>query len=700
MKSKSKSIQRYIPSIILSMGHYDINYSITLNDDDLLKYKIDDLTALKTYEDISFIINNKYLWNKIEIETDNKIINTLLYINKISKDTNKSYTEYISIETPFYYNKEVEAMIKTVNDFNFFFVNDCHLDPETKKYFKLKIKYKNQETEFTFEKNENEKIKDNNDEQENKNSDNINSNNVCLKEENKEEEKKAEDLNENKKEENTSYLKNPKNIFNKIKLDCVNYNHFLCLIEDTLKISPYEDFIEFIVYLKITYNTLISIEYNDVSNLFNDKDSMALLNKIYLLTDIFLFEEKDAHNNFKKHYEILSEGNDKKNNKFDESKNQKGKEKENMEENNKNKIQSQLNSNINSKKKMENNKSSNVIGSKYNNYEKTLSEKDIFDYFKHTIACNGSLSIYSNKLAIFLDNNFSKITFIEVPMNSKAIILSYEIKPYPKLTHSTVDLVESYRGKLRQKKDFFKSIFYGGILNKIFSIKSKNIGLEILYSAYLTGHEILKKMLHLITNEIPCPRNQNFYIIKINRNEVNDYVKKEYLNKKENKFVLDCTNYEKSKLKYYVPLFDYNLQEFFENKKVQKDLINKGFINSKGFVNYDPVYRNGMKVPRKLLQRNYSFLNQNNNYVKQQVNASSKNRILNCVSPTKIKLPKIQNRYVEKLNNSSSGNNSRKLYSQEGQKNKNYVISEKPIIDVVIEGERKQKIQMKKNKNS
>ena len=34
---------------------------------------------------------------------------------------------------------------------------------------------------------------------------------------------------------------------------------------------------------------------------------MALLNKIYLLTDIFLFEEKDAHNNFKKHYEILSE---------------------------------------------------------------------------------------------------------------------------------------------------------------------------------------------------------------------------------------------------------------------------------------------------------------------------------------------------------------------------------------------------------
>ena len=681
IKSKSKSVQRCIPSIILSMGHYDINYTITLSEDDLIKYRIDDLTTLRTYEDISFIINNKYLWNKIEIETDNKIINTLLYLNKISREASKSYIEYISIETPIYYNDEVEAMIKTVNDFNFFFVNDCHLDTETKKFFKLKIKYQNQETEFIFDKKEDKK--DDNNENNDKDE------NIKDTKEESKEEKKTEEANENKKEEdNKGYLKNPKNIFNKIKLDCVNYNHFLCLIEDTLNISPYEDFIEFVVYLKLTYNTLISIEYNDVSNLFNDKDSMTLLNKIYLLTDIFLFEEKDAHNNFKKHYEILSEGN-KKN---DENKNQK--------ENNENLEENKIYSNISSRKRLENNKSNNVISSKYNNNERTLSEKDIFDYFIQTIACNGSLSIYSNKLAIFLDNNFSKITFIEVPMNSKATILSYEIKPYPKLTHTTVDLVEAYRGKLRQKKDFFKSIFYGGILNKIFSIKTKNIGLEVIYSAYLIGHEILKKMLHIITNELPIPKNQNFYVIKINSTEVNDYVKKEYLNKKENKFVLDCTNYEKSKLKYYVPLFDYNLQEFFENKKVQKDLINKGFINSKGFVNYDPVYRHRMKIPKKILQRNYSFLNQNNNYINQNVSSNSKNRILNCMSPpTKVKLPKIKNRYLEKLNNSNNYNHI-KLNSQEGQKSKNYLTSEKPIIDVVIEGEKRQQFQMRKNKNS
>ena len=139
-----------------------------------------------------------------------------------------------------------------------------------------------------------------------------------------------------------------------------------------------------------------------------------------------------------------------------------------------------------------------------------------------------------------------------------------------------------------------------------------------------------------------------------------------------------------------MPLFDYNLQEFFENKKVQKDLINKGFINSKGFINYDPVYRNEMKIPKKIFQRNYSFLNQN---INKQVRSNSKNRILNCMSPpTKIKLPKIQNRYAEKLNNSSSSNSiNKKIYSQEGQKYKNYLISEKPIIDVVIEGKKDNK---------
>jgi hypothetical protein len=45
---------------------------------------------------------------------------------------------------------------------------------------------------------------------------------------------------------------------------------------------------------------------------------MTLLNKLYLITDIFLFDEKEVLSNFKKHYEILTKENSKKIYKFGE----------------------------------------------------------------------------------------------------------------------------------------------------------------------------------------------------------------------------------------------------------------------------------------------------------------------------------------------------------------------------------------------
>ena len=622
MKKRAKSVSKFIPSTILSMGHYDIVYLIELNDDDINKYNIEDISKLKTYEDISFIINNQYLWNKIKIITDNKIINLLLYLNKISIESNKSYIEYISYETPIFYNESIKSMLKTVNDLNFFFINNFSINSESKKYFKLKIKYHEKETIINFDHIEEKNKKDNNNNDNNDDDDNINK----INEDKKEEENKEE----NKENEESGYLRGPNNVFNKIKFDCGSYNYFILSIEDTLEITPYEDFVDFIIYVKLNLNANIVIEYGDVSQYFNNKDSMGLLNKIYLLTDIFLFDEKDTINNFKMHYEIFTKENDK--NKYNENYNQK--EKDNniiikIEENNK----CQINNN---NRIIDNNQS--II-----NREKNMSEKDLFNYFRHTIACNGALSILNTKLAIFIDNYFSKVTFIEVPLNIKATTLSYEIKPYPKLSHTTVNVVDLYKGNLRRNKNLFKSIFYAGVLNKIIISKRKNIGLEVLYSAYLIGHEILKRMLHLYTNEIKLPDNPKFYIVKINTDEVNEYVKKENIAKKENKFVLDCTNYEKSKLKYYVPLFDYNLNEFFGNKQIKRELINKGFINSKGFVNYDPVYMKELGIFKKNIIQN-SKSNDQKNIIKKQLDSNSRNmkyKILNNM-PTKIKLPAIQ----------------------------------------------------------
>ena len=665
-RKRAKSVSKYTPSTILSLGHYDIDYYITLSEEDMLKFHIEDVTQLKKYEDISFIIENQYLWQKIQLKTENRFINLLLYLNKISNDSNKSYLEFIPYEEPVFYNEAVKNMLKTVNDFNFFFVNNCSLNPETKKYFSLTIKYNDQETIFNFDKGEN----DNEIQKE------------SGEEKNKEEEKKGD-----------TYLKNENNPFNKIKCDCPQYNYFICSIEESLSIKPYEDFIEFVIYAKLNYGALLAIEYGNISDNFNDKESMTLLNKLYLITDIFLFDEIDAIYNFKKHYEIFTK---------EKSKKKYFANGENLSDEQSQNNKSEFNDDIKSQISIQNNiKQKNL--NRYNSVtrrRKDMTVKDLFEYFKKTIACNGALSILNSKLGIFLDVNFSKVTFIEVPMNIKATLLSYDIKPYPKLSHNNVDLVELYKGILRQKRDFFKSIFFAGILNKIFHIKRKNFGMDVLYSGYLTGHEIVKRLLHLTTNEIPFPDNPKFYLVKINDNEVDEYVKKEYYNKKESKFVLDCTNLEKSKLKNYVPLFDYNLHEFFENKAIQKELANKGFINSKGFVNYDPYYRKGMGVPKKNVLRNSSASNPNI-LIKKQVESNLKNMkkriLLNPVIPTKVKLPVIQCRVTEKINNYDKyyGKKCTHSYSQRCQYCDLY---ERAKIEVDIEEEKKRQMKLRRYK--
>ena len=96
------------------------------------------------------------------------------------------------------------------------------------------------------------------------------------------------------------------------------------------------------------------------------------------------------------------------------------------------------------------------------------------------------------------------------------------------------------------------------------------------------------------------------------------------MNKQESKFVLDCKPPPPTHFTHYVPSFDYNLHEFFENKIVQKDLANKGFIDSKGFVNYDPYYGKAMGIPKKKSNR-YTSAISHSNLIKKQVETNVKN---------------------------------------------------------------------------
>ena len=701
-KKRSKSVSDIHVMKVLSLGHYKIDYSITLDDDDMRNFNLTDISKLKTYDDIKFIVENISLWNKIRLTTDNNFVNLLLYMNKINTDSNKIYLEFISYEQPLYYNDQVKEMFQSVNEIHYFFANETAVTPKEKKTFTLTIKFRDRFTVINFGNLHDDK--------------NYNVDNEVVNEG----ASKAKEPTSNEEEEEEQIHDISENIFNKVKLSCDSYNYFISSIGETLETTPYEDFVDFVVDAKLKYGALIITEYGDYVDYFSDKETMTLLNKLYLITDIFLFDAKEALSNFKKHYEILTKENSKKVYKFgeiqvnnypfgnvsgkqlesekheennennnnernfsennDENEEQneaegdagEGEEKEEREEtdekpkkkeskrnlnifkdDNNSQMSSVINKKINGSRSHTNNSYGSIIPFNHRGKIRLLTEKDIFDYFKYDIACNGGLSILNSKLGIFIDENFSKVTFIEVPMNSRALIFSYDIKPHPKLYPSTVHKVEKYWGVLRGERDYFKSFFWAGILSMICLYKRKNFGLETLYPAYLKGHEILKRILDLKTKDIVFPDNPKFYIVKLNNNEIENFLTKQYNGKKEKKFVLDCINLEKSHLKYYVPLFDDNLHEFFDNDSTKKELEKKGFINSKGFVNYDPCYREGMGIPGK--QNLKYFSGANPNYViKKQVEANMKNmksRILKGpVIATKVKLPAIKCRITDKVN--------------------------------------------------
>jgi hypothetical protein len=113
---------------------------------------------------------------------------------------------------------------------------------------------------------------------------------------------------------------------------------------------------------------------------------------------------------------------------------------------------------------------------------------------------------------------------------------------------------------------------------------------EEIKVGFINALDIIKKELECSKTNIAFNEKRliNYKVLKQNNkfNRTNCSLKG-----KENGFVLDCMNKEKSKLKAYLPLKDKNLKLYFESKYNWKNLVQKGFINRKGYIMYDKEYR-------------------------------------------------------------------------------------------------------------
>lgn len=571
MKQKQKKLQQsslptFLPRI-LSMGSLELIYIINFTKEELVHFNLE-MSTLKRIDQLQFLKDNQAIWNSVQLITNNYMINLLLYINKTNEQ--KSYIDYLAYQLPQYSNEEsvFSEMFTIVNEFHFLFINEQSLYLPSKFSITLLIMGDGQISQFTI------------------GSPSTNNQNQIKPLDNKQ---------HSKDHDRTIKVSDKESSFNQIKLKCLQYEYFIVNIDDALYINPIDTFIELLTYMKIEYNSNIIIKYRNVNKEFTSHEEMICLNKIYLLTDTFIFDLNDSINLFNQHYQSFT---------------------------------------TNTKQKM------------------VIDEKNVLDYFSSTITCGGALSLCNSKIGLFIDDFNNKIDMLEIPNNGQVNKFCYDFKPYPKINHSNVELIQQYKNSLSQDNNQLKSIFFGAFLSRLCFSRDKTKGIETLYPAYLAGIEIVKRILELKINTLPYPTLSAFYLVKLSKNEIDMEIRKQKLTKKENKFVLDCTNMEKSKMKYYVPLFDYNLHEYFSSNYVQKELLNKGFINSKGFVNYDPMYHNVMKtkvnsersINSKRKQQPECVYDKYVNLTKEH-----KNRILKSVPPTVKKLPTGQCEVMDKL---------------------------------------------------
>jgi len=225
------------------------------------------------------------------------------------------------------------------------------------------------------------------------------------------------------------------------------------------------------------------------------------------------------------------------------------------------------------------------------NNERELAEKNLFEHFLKQIPHRKSGVA---KIGLFLDE-LQKLTIVEQKGEKFICQNDYLLNLHPKINHTNQKVVEDYRKIMLLNNDYLRSIFFGGYFGKY-------LFLEDHYPSYISGVESTKRILELFKNKIDFPADPEFYTVKIQKQRIDKDQMQEMLRKKEEQFVLDCVNKKTASIKHYNPLFDDYLNSFFAAEAVRKQLKDKGFINTNGFVLYDSSYKN-ISPPKNVNKR-------------------------------------------------------------------------------------------------
>ena len=585
---KNQKKQEKVP-IIFSMGELDLTLKIDFKDEDLeiedknknredeedgpkeknkekKYYNIEDFQALK---DLAFLEGNRKILKRFIINSNNELLKLLIFGNKNSEK--QSQIDYICFGFPKFEGEEeffgdVLGYITEKNGLN---LNRYPLNQNGNYSIKIEMSHAGKKQVITLNSGE----KDNHEEDNDIKGEGESNPNDQKNEENKDDDDEYGDYEPNEMMKNgfIPKFKRKKSVLCNLNPSSPKYDLIYLNFEDLNKIPgnfKLEDMYELFEFFK-KKKSIIFINYykeekgnedneekeekgknenkNEKKNKKNKKnkkdekegpsEEMIQINKFYYITDIYFFDKKQAIKIFNDHYQAFTEDKDEKS-------------------------------------------------------KKVINSKNMLDYFSKGIATGTAKEVPCDKTGLFLDE-FKKYITIIVTKNS-INKNEFDSQPFPKVNVHNAEEINEYKKIINQNKNDLYSLFLSDIVTEMGSSAPKSSSPEILVTSFFNGVELVKRKIELKKNNIEIKDEENFYKIKRNPKIIAEKLEEMSKGQKEGNFKLDCTNLITSNKKEYVSLYDYHLKNYFSKSIVRKELQNKGFINDKGYIKYDPVFRNVM----------------------------------------------------------------------------------------------------------
>ena len=681
-RSKGKLTNEPIP-VLFAMGYFDIILKLKLTNKDLYKSEedqkkpetsenpeeeqkqnLDDkyyhIEDLNTIEDLKFLKDKKDLWDKISLQGGNDTLKQLLIGRQISKK--KCDIEYFAFNRPLFKNNEefFDEIFNHICTRHHIVINDTPLEDGARFTLKIILQHKDEFNTISigrsFEEEEKERIKKKIKKKRQQEKLNQMNNNNQEETDEKQEEKKVENNDEDDEEESededeeeedeeikpdeyeeTEAMKNKKipkfrrknSILVKLEPKCDKYSLAYINFVDVKRVPgdfKMSDLLELLKFFKSKGTILfvnfykpkrpkIEIEEETIETHENDNEfmeegktkivpteeeeeeekpkkekkehegpsrKMRELNELYELTHIYFFDTRQCRKIYNKHYQAFTTDN------------------------------------------------------KIN--WKNIVKANIFDYFIKGIAPATRDEVIGMKTGLFIEQ-LNKLTIIYTSKKA-AYKQEFDSQPHPKINHNNMSLIKEYKDILSQKKNDYYSILLSSIIIHCAFFAPNCQSTDVIYPGFLISLEVIKKKLECEKNHfIP---DENIYKVKLDEKTLEKNLEIFASGGRENGFVLDCINKQKSQMKDYVSLYDYHLKTYFTSEAIRKELKSKGFINSKGFIMYDPVHRNIM-------------LEKNKKKKKKITEEEMKNKVMNSINginvPSNIKDKEIDAKKLAKQKN-------------------------------------------------